>query len=130
MKPLIYGYLRAPDESSDDELDVAVQEMRRFAEAEGYCYVMTFFEYVSGSQSAFTELIAELKRAEAKHVVVPTLGHLSSHRILRATMVKRLELDADAHVLTPSACTTLDRDETRQPDDRAGVLGPGTVGTT
>lgn len=101
MKPLMYGYMRAPDDVPDDELDRVVSEMRRFAETEGYCYATTFFEYQNGSRAAFDELIAELQRAEARHVVVPSFAHLSSHRILCSNMVERLELDANAFVLTP-----------------------------
>jgi DNA invertase Pin-like site-specific DNA recombinase len=97
----MYGYMRAPDDMPDDELDHAVHEMQRFAETEGFCYATTFFEYQPGSHLAFAELIQELKRAEARHVVVPSLAHLSSHRILLCSMVERLELDASAHVLTP-----------------------------
>lgn len=101
MKPLIYGYLRAPDETPDEELDGLVSELQRYAEAEGYCYAATFFEYEPGSRAAFDELIQELKRAEARHVVVPSLEHLSSHRLLCSSMVERLEADASAFVLTP-----------------------------
>lgn len=102
VKPLIYGYLRAPDEMPDDELDRLVSELQRYAEAEGFCYATTFFEYQAGSRSAFEELVAELKRAESRYVVVPSLEHLSSHRLLLSSMVERLETDANAHVLTPS----------------------------
>ncbi|GLZ30653.1 hypothetical protein Lesp02_28420 [Lentzea sp. NBRC 105346] len=102
MKPLMYGYMRAPDDVPDDELDRTVDEMQRFAETEGYCYAATFFEYQDGSRAAFDELIQELKRAESRHVVVPSLEHLSSHRLLLYSMVERLEIDANAHVLTPS----------------------------
>lgn len=101
MKPLIYGYMRAPDDMSDADLDRAVDKMQRFAETEGFCYAATFFEYQHGSRAAFDELIQELKRAESRHVVVPSLEHLSSHRILCASMVGRLETDANALVLTP-----------------------------
>jgi hypothetical protein len=101
VQPLMYGYMRAPDDLPDDELDRLVREMQRFAETEGYCYATTFLEYQTGSQAAFAELIAELKRAEARHVVVPSFEHLSSHRILCDSMVERLELDANASVLAP-----------------------------
>lgn len=102
VKPLMYGYTRAPDDVSDDDLDRAVAEMQRFAETEGYCYATTFFELQHGSRAAFEELVAELKRAEAQHVVVPSLDHLSGHRLLCGQMMARLEADAHAHVLTPS----------------------------
>lgn len=102
VKPLMYGYMRAPDDVSDDELDRTVEEMQRFAETEGYCYATTFFEHQHGSRAAFDELIQELKRAEARHVVVPSLEHLSSHRLLCSSMVERMETSANALVLTPS----------------------------
>lgn len=41
-------------------------------------------EYVPGSQGAFIEMTEELKRIEARHVIVPSLSHLSTHPILRA----------------------------------------------
>ncbi len=97
----MYGYMRAPDDVPDDELDRVVSEMRRFAVAEGYCYATTFFEYQDGSRAAFDELITELKRAEARHVVVPSFEHLSGHRLLCGQMIERLESDANALVLTP-----------------------------
>jgi DNA invertase Pin-like site-specific DNA recombinase len=98
----MYGYMRAPDDVSDVNLDRAVNEMQRFAETEGYCYATTFFEHQHGSRAAFEELILELKRAEARHVVVPSLEHLSNHRLLCASMVEPLETHANAFVLTAS----------------------------
>ncbi|NUL28425.1 recombinase family protein [Streptomyces lunaelactis] len=101
MKPLMYGYIRVASDAPDDEVDGIERQMRCFAEAEGFSYATTFYEYQNGSQAAFNELIQELRRAEARHVVMPSLEHLSSHRILCASMVERLETDADALVLTP-----------------------------
>lgn len=98
----MYGYMRAPDDVSDADLDRVVSEMQRFADTEGFCYATTFFEHQHGSRAAFDELIQELKRAEARHVVVPSLEHLSSHRILCASMVERMETHANAFVLTAS----------------------------
>lgn len=46
----------------------------------------------------FNELIQELQRAEAHHVVTPSLGHLAHHPLLRNTMLTRLARDADARV--------------------------------
>ncbi|MGL5865038.1 MAG: recombinase family protein [Dermatophilaceae bacterium] len=98
MKPFIYGYVRAVDETSDNELDRLVSELQRYAETEGFCYATTFFERQEGSYSASEELVAELKRAEARHVVVPSMDHLSAHRLLGEQMVARLAADADVHV--------------------------------
>lgn len=100
-KPLVYGYLRAHTDTPDDELTHAVERMQRFADAEGLCYVTTYFEWQPGSRAVFYELVEELKRAEARHVVVPSVDHLSSHRLLRGHMIDRLDRDASALVLIP-----------------------------
>jgi DNA invertase Pin-like site-specific DNA recombinase len=96
---LIYGYMRVASDAPDDEPDDIEQQMRRFAEVEGFCYAATFFEYQDGSQAAFNELAEELKRAEAHHVVVPSMSHISSHPILLGHMIERLELDTAAQVV-------------------------------
>jgi hypothetical protein len=75
VKPLIYGYLRAHD-LPDDRLDRTIEEMRRFAETEGYCYATTFVENPPNSHAAFDELVHELRRAEAQHVIMPNPQHL------------------------------------------------------
>ncbi len=98
VQPLMYGYMRVASDAPDDELDGIEQQMRRFAEVEGFCYATTFYEYQDGSQAAFNELTEELKRAEARHVVVPSMSHISAHPILLGHMVERLELDANDQV--------------------------------
>jgi hypothetical protein len=100
MKPLMYGYLRTPGQVSTDGVEDAVAKLRRFAEAEGFCYATTFLESQAGSSAAFEELLDELVRAEARHVVVPTMEHLSSFKSPRHRMMMRLKLAAEAHVLT------------------------------
>ncbi|CAM5264773.1 Resolvase/invertase-type recombinase catalytic domain-containing protein OS=Streptomyces microflavus OX=1919 GN=Smic_52290 PE=4 SV=1 [Streptomyces microflavus] len=49
-----------------------------------------FYEYVPGAQSAFTELVAAVKRAEAKHVVVPSYRELALNRLLQNAMLTHL----------------------------------------
>ncbi|MCZ7456944.1 recombinase family protein [Streptomyces sp. WMMC940] len=99
MKPLIYGYMRVASDATDDKLDDIEQQMRSFAEVEAFCYATTFYECQNGSQAAFNALTEELKRTEAHHVVVPSMSHISTHPILLAHMVQRLELDAAAQVV-------------------------------
>lgn len=98
MRPLIYGYMRVTDDTSDELLDAAEEQMRLFAAAEGYCYVITFFDHQRGSFAEFTEMLNELNRAGSRHVVVPCLGHLSAHRILRGHLVAQLAAKAGAYV--------------------------------
>jgi len=98
VQPLMYGYMRVMPEDGDDQLGRVEQQMRAFAETEGFYYATTFFEYTSGVHRAYDELAEELKRAEAHHVITPSLSHISAHPILRDHMVERLEHDADAVV--------------------------------
>lgn len=100
VTPLIYGYLRVAYETRDEEILLAERELRRVAEAEGFCLVTIFHDCNAGSYAALNELTEELKRVEAHHVIVPSLAHLSRHPILRACMLAYLRLHADARVLS------------------------------
>ena len=100
MKPLLYGYVRMARDIADDELDRIEQQMKRFADIEGFCYATTFYEYQSGSFAAFAELTEELKRAEARDVIVPSLNHVARHALLRMMTLYRLEEEANAEIHT------------------------------
>ena len=56
MKPLMYGYMRVASEAEDDDIERIERGLRSFADAEGFCYAITLFEYQSGSHAAFEEL--------------------------------------------------------------------------
>jgi len=98
MKPVIYGYLRVTDDLEDREVRRMERGLQVLAETEGFCFATTFHEYQPGYQGAFNELTHELQRVEAHNVVVPSLGHLSRHPLLRNTMLARLAGEADAQV--------------------------------
>ncbi|MFC1440148.1 recombinase family protein [Streptacidiphilus sp. N1-10] len=105
MKPLIYGYMRVTDDMDDQEVLQTEQALTTFATVEGYCLATIFYEYDSGSQAAFAQLIHELRRSEAHHVVVPSLEQLADSQIVQALMVDQVELDAGAAVHeTAKAC--------------------------
>lgn len=97
---MIYGYLRVTDDLDDREIHQLERGLHLFAETKGFCFATTFYEYQTGYHGAFDELTRELQRAAAHHVVVPSLGHLAQHPILRNMMLTRLARDADAHVWT------------------------------
>lgn len=98
VKPLIYGYVRLHGGEPDADVRQMELDLKDYAETEGYCFATIFRDDDSGTCAAFDELIAELKRAEARHVVVPSLAHLSSHPVLLNQMIQRLEQEADAQV--------------------------------
>ncbi|MGH3564653.1 MAG: recombinase family protein [Pseudonocardia sp.] len=95
-KPLIYGYLRVTDDLDDHAIRRMERGLHLLAETKGFCFAMTFHEYQSGYHGVFDELTRELQRAQAHHVVMPSLGHLAHHPILRDLMLTRLARDANA----------------------------------
>ncbi len=95
IKPLIYGYVRVTEDLADDELHQLECGLEKLAEAERYCLTETCYEYQPGYYDTFYRLIAELKRTQVRHVVVPSLDHLSTHPLLRDQMIMRLD---DANV--------------------------------
>lgn len=107
VKPRIYGYLRADDEIEDQQIRRMERAFTELADSAGLCFATTFYEYVPGCHGAFDELVAELGRAQAQHVVVPSLCHLSRHQIIRRLLVTRLSLEANAQVwiIEPCAAT-------------------------
>ncbi|WP_370651614.1 recombinase family protein [Frankia sp. Cj3] len=100
MKPLIYGYMRVQPETPDDDLAQVELALKQVAEREGYCFATIFQEFQNGCHAAFYELMNELQRAEAHHVIVPSLEHLSGNDILCNHLLMALELKANAQVLT------------------------------
>lgn len=62
------------------------------------CFATTFHEDQTGYHGGFDELTHQLRRADAHHVVVPSLEHLSGHPLLRDMMLTCLAREADAHL--------------------------------
>jgi hypothetical protein len=98
VEALIYGYVR--DDLADGhsaELEDAMCDLARSA---GLCFAATFHESAPADGTAFAELTAELKRAEAHHVVVPSLDHLAGQTIPRELLIAKLAHEAAARVWT------------------------------
>jgi hypothetical protein len=98
LPPLIYGYLRVTDDLDDHEIRWMERGLQERAENAGFCFATTFHEDQPGYHGGFDELTRELQRAQAQHVVVPSLGHLSEHPLLRTILLLRLARDANARV--------------------------------
>lgn len=99
---MMYGYMRVDGDEPDDDIRHTERRLRALAEVEGYCFAGLFHEH-DASQRAFAELIEELKRAEAHHVVVPSLRHLADNHLLRGIMLTQLEHQAHAVVVELSS---------------------------
>jgi DNA invertase Pin-like site-specific DNA recombinase len=96
--PLAYGYMRVPADVPDYRVRRVEEAVIRFAQSKGLYFVSFFFELDCGSREGFDELIAELVRADARHVVVPSLKHLALNELLQAAMREQLALEAMAEV--------------------------------
>ncbi|MFF2084322.1 hypothetical protein ACFVVM_11115 [Nocardia sp. NPDC058176] len=98
MEALIYGYLR--DDLAEGQGDQLEDALRSLARTAGMCFAATFHESTAGDGAAFVELTQELKRADAHHVVVPSLDHLAGQTIPRDLLIAKLAHEAAAQVLT------------------------------
>ncbi|WP_043652994.1 hypothetical protein [Nocardia thailandica] len=102
MEALIYGYLR--DDLADGRSEALEESFRDLARSEGLCFAATFRESIDGDGTAFAELTAELGRADAHHVVVPSMDHLAGQTIPRELLLAKLASEAEAKVLTLDRC--------------------------
>ena len=102
MEALIYGYVR--DELAEGHSQELEDAMCDLAASAGMCFAATFHESTTGDGTAFAELTAELKRADAHHVVVPSLDHLAGQTIPRDILIAKLAEDAAARVWTVEHC--------------------------
>ncbi|WP_245545864.1 hypothetical protein [Nocardia higoensis] len=98
MEALIYGYLR--DDLAEGHREEIEAKMSSLAREEGLCFAATFHEETGGDGAAFVELTQELRRADAHHVVVPSLDHLAGQTIPRDILIAKLAQDAAARVWT------------------------------
>ncbi|RSM36875.1 hypothetical protein DMA12_38605 [Amycolatopsis balhimycina DSM 5908] len=94
-----YGYMRVPAHVPDHKVRHLEQTVIRFAQGHGLTFAGFFFEFHCGSREAFDELVAELVRTGARHVVVPSLRHLALHAQLQVAMCTYLDEFAGAEVL-------------------------------
>jgi hypothetical protein len=107
VKPLMYGYLYVIDNAAHKgQVARATHQMRRYADTEGYCYATTFVD-CHPSQPGFDELLHELRRARARHIVVPAVDHVP-HR-LRRYLAASDYLDAEMQIHTPKTDAEVDR---------------------
>lgn len=105
MKPLAYGYMRVFCDAADEQVRSLEQRIRQRAEGHGYEFATTFQETTDGSHEAFDELIEEIKRSGAEHVVLPSFNHLSRNSVLQSLLLARLEEAAEVEVHTLRAET-------------------------
>ncbi|MFI9332054.1 recombinase family protein [Kitasatospora sp. NPDC052868] len=98
MRPLIFGYMRVPDDMPDEEVKLVEDQMLAYAEAQGGALGAVFHEFVHGSLSAFEELVRAVEQSGAPHAVVPSYRDLALTRALQDVMILRIEYATGAQV--------------------------------
>ncbi|MEU8412646.1 hypothetical protein AB0C24_07670 [Amycolatopsis japonica] len=106
--PHAYGYMRVPCDVPDNKVRKLENQVVAFAENNGLRFVGFFFEFHCGSREAFDELVAELVRTNAHHVVVPSLRHLAQNALLQDQMLEHLSFKARAQVLAMRLKTAIE----------------------
>ena len=106
--PFTYGYLCLPD--GDDQAVRSLEfGLRRYAEENGLCLAALFHEGQPSIRTAWHALMVELQRADVRHVIVPSLSHVSNHPVLRANRLDWLEQVAHAEIHVVIADESVDR---------------------
>lgn len=103
--PLAFGYMRVPDDMTDEEAKQKQDGMTAYAEASGYQLAMVFHEYVLGGQTAFTDLVETVRRTEARHVIVPSYRELALTRPLQDAMTLQLTCTTQAEIISLGECS-------------------------
>lgn len=91
-RPLAYGYVRVSRDEDAGDHDVRTSELRirNYAATHEFILLKICHDVHSGVGRMWAEFVAELERAGAHYVIVPSLGHLSSHPLLQLMMRDRL----------------------------------------
>lgn len=90
MKPVAYGYLRVADDHEDGQIRQLEGGLYKLAKREGFRLASILYEYEPGCHGAFIELVEDLKRGQAHHVVIPSRDHLSTHPLLQVNRIMHL----------------------------------------
>lgn len=89
--PCCFGYLRLSDGLSDQEVGQMERIVRRLARLAGMHLISIFTDGQPGCYSALNDLMEEVRRTPIHHVIVPSLDHVSSHPLIQALLLDRLE---------------------------------------
>ena len=105
MKPLIYGYMRVTEDMGDGEIHIIETQLVNYAAGKGFDLATIFHEYDSGSLAAFGELLQQMRRARAHHLVVASLEQLTDHPLIQNILVCEAKMHARAALHeTANAC--------------------------
>ncbi|MGV9340587.1 recombinase family protein [Streptomyces sp. NPDC003688] len=97
INPLAYGYMRVSIDAAESDTRATELGIRAHAQSLGCELVAIYQETVEGSHDTYVELVEEVDRIGAEHVIVPDLGHLSCNKELQRVMCSFFE--AEVHTL-------------------------------
>ncbi|WP_328912665.1 MULTISPECIES: hypothetical protein [unclassified Streptomyces] len=97
-KPPIYGYMRAYDSTPESQLLRDELVLFQWAQAGGYDLTLIYKEVDEGSVAELTELVEELRRTGDRAVVVPSMEHFGSGRVLQDHLWAYVVHCADAEI--------------------------------
>jgi hypothetical protein len=124
IAPLMYGFVRVG--MVVGRMDDCERQLRRYARDEGFELATVFHDH--GDGGAFEELLCELVRSEARHVIVPTMEHLAGLPVPRHHLLARLKGVGATAWTMPDSCAPVDRPWRRYADDLAGNYGAENYG--
>lgn len=101
-KPSIYGYMRAYPGTSEAEVMENELKLFRWAQLEGYDLAVIYQEEEEGSISVLTELVEQLKLTDDPSVVVPSIQHFGTSRVLQNHLWAYVVHCADAELYEAS----------------------------
>jgi hypothetical protein len=109
-KPAIYGYMRAHDRMVDVEVMKLELQMFRWAQSEGYDLTVIYQEVEEGRIDVLTELVEELRLTGDRAVLVPSVEHFGTSRILQEHLCAYVVHYANAEVFELSDwCEAMNR---------------------
>ena len=92
----MYGYMRTELYKNDRaKIQLAERRIREHAEYEGFDLGCVFHESENDC-SAFADLVTELQRAAAHHVLIPSPAHLDGQTRRRGSLINQLHNEARA----------------------------------
>ncbi|WP_299541318.1 recombinase family protein [uncultured Streptomyces sp.] len=98
--PLLFGYMRVPDDMTDEEVQQKQADMGAYAEVEGFTLATVFHEFMNGGVNVFDEMAKAIQHVEARHVIVPSYRDLALTRPLQDAMTLHLEQTTGAQIVS------------------------------
>ncbi|MDQ0776324.1 hypothetical protein QF026_004790 [Streptomyces aurantiacus] len=94
--PLAYGYMRAPDDADDKEIERIEQQLYDYAALADLEMVGVYCE--QSDVLAPHRFVEVLERESIRHVIVPSLPQISDHPAIQVVIVQLIQFSAGARL--------------------------------